>query len=123
MRINVSDIVSDADLGGGPAMFTRKRSTVALANYGIALCTYDVGTPLSGNKQPAATADVQYLPEGTRLSDVEAFFTTGNLSAGDGKTTLPDLLVADGGTYRVLHVADFGRHGLVRALAERLAAA
>lgn len=125
MRVDVSDIVVDPDLGGGPARFIRRRPTVSLANYGLISESYETpGTPLAGTKQPAATADVQYLPEGTRLSDVEAFFTpTSALSAGDGKTTLPDIIVADGLIYRVLHVQDFGAHGMVKVLAERLASA
>jgi hypothetical protein len=122
MRIDVSDIVVDEDLGGGPAAFTRRRPTTVLDDYGLATSSYD-DVDLDGIKQPAATADVQYLPEGTRLSDVEAFFVaTSSLSAGDGKTTLPDIIVSGDVAYRVLHVQDFGNHGMVRALAERLAA-
>jgi hypothetical protein len=123
MRINVSDIVVDPDLGG--TTFMRRRPTVSLANYGLVSTSYETpGTTLAGIKQPAATADAQFLPEGTRLSDVEAFFVaTSSLSAGDGKTTLPDLIVSGGLTYRVLHVQDFGNHGMVKALAERMAAA
>jgi hypothetical protein len=56
-----------------------------------------------------------------RVSDVEAFFTAGDLSVGDGNTLLPDLIQHAGITYRVLNVQDFSQHGYRRALAQRLA--
>jgi hypothetical protein len=118
MRINVSKLMSDKSLGGGT--FTRKRPTTVLANYGLAASSYTPAT-LTGIVQAAATADAQLLPEGVRLSDIQAFFTAGEISPGDGVTTLPDLLVdASGAEYRVLHVQDFGQHGMVKALAQRI---
>jgi hypothetical protein len=121
MRVDVSSVVVDYDLGG--TTFTRRRPTTTLDNEGIAGTTYTDTTDVAGIIQPAATADAQLLPEGTRLSDVQAFFTSADISPGDGVSALPDLLVDDkGNTYRVLHVQDFGaKHGMVKALAQRLA--
>jgi hypothetical protein len=76
---------------------------------------------MTGIIQPAATADAQLLPEGVRLSDVQAFFTAGDISPGDGEGVAPDLLVDDAGNaYRVLHVQAFDKHGMTKALAQRL---
>jgi hypothetical protein len=120
MRVDVSDLVSDPDLGG--TTFTRRRPATTLANYGIATTTYVDTTDIPGIIQPAATKDAQYLPEGTRMSDVQAFFTAyADLSPGDGQASLPDILVDDAGNkYRVLHVQAFDKHGMIRALAQRL---
>lgn len=118
MRINVSRILGRSSLGS--TSFTRRRPTTTLANQGRAGATY-TDTTLSGIIQPAATADAQLLPDGTRLSDVQAFYTAGEVSPGNGTTTAPDLLVDDAGhSYRVLHVQAFDKHGMVKALAQRL---
>lgn len=117
MTIDVSELMSDPDLGG--TTFTRRVPTTTLAN-GISKATY-TDTTMAGIVQPAATADAQLLPDGVRLSDVQAFFTAGTISPGDGKDTAPDLLVDDEGiTYQVLHVQAYGKHGMTKALAERL---
>jgi hypothetical protein len=120
MRVDVSELMSDEDLGG--TTFTRRRPTTTLANYGMASTTYNDITSIPGIIQPANTKDAQYLPEGTRLSDVQAFFTAStDLSPGDGKSELPDLLIDDAGNqYRVLHVQAFDKHGMIRALAQQL---
>lgn len=117
MRINVSDIIADADLGGGTT-FTRMRPVTTYASEGEAANSYPEVT-LTGIVQPAATKDAVLLPEGVRVSDVQAFIvsTAGAISAG-GAGQNPDLLKYDGDTYRVLHVQDFGGHGMVRALAQ-----
>jgi hypothetical protein len=118
MRIDVSSLLSDPDLGA--TTFTRRRPTSTLANAGIATSSYS-DKRMTGIVQPAATADAQFLPEGVRLSDVQAFYTKSDISPGDGQGQLPDLLVDDAGvTYRVLHVAAFDKHGMTRALAQRL---
>lgn len=120
--IDVSDLMFDTDLGS--TTFTRRRPTSTL-EHGVASVTYDDGVTLTGIVQPAATADAQLLPDGVRLSDVQAFFTAGgqdaDISPGDGTATTPDLLVDDAGvSYRVLHVQAFDKHGMTKALAERL---
>jgi hypothetical protein len=120
MRVDVSELMSDPDLG--LTTFTRKRPTTTLANAGLAATTYTDTYNIPGIIQPAATKDAQYLPEGTRLSDAQAFFTAStDLSPGDGEAQLSDVLVDDGGLqYRVLHVQAFDKHGMIRALAQRL---
>jgi hypothetical protein len=120
MLVNVAELMSDRDLGG--TTFTRRRPTTTLAHYGLATTTYVDTTGIPGIIQPAATKDAQYLPEGTRMSDVQAFFTAAtDLSPGDGQVALPDILVDDAGNkYRVLHVQAFDKHGMIKALAQRL---
>jgi hypothetical protein len=114
MRINVSALMTDPDLGG--TTFTRLRPATSYAKEGEAANTY-ASTTLAGIVQPSATTDAQLLPEGVRLSDVQAFFTAGDVSAG-GPGQLPDVLQFGGKSFRVLHVQDFGNHGMVKALAE-----
>ena len=117
MRVDVTDLMSDYDLGG--TTFTRKRPAVTVANAGLATPTY-TDLVMTGIVQPAATADANLLPEGTRLADVQAFFTAGEISVGT-TSTLPDLLVDTAGAhYRVLHVQAFGLHGMTKALAQRI---
>ena len=119
MLVDVSDLVSDPDLGG--TTFSRRRPTTTLDNYGLASTVYSDHDNIPGIIQPAATADAQYLPEGVRLSDVQVFFCAADISPGDGTTVLPDVLVDDEGKqYRVIHVQAFEKHGMVKALAQRL---
>lgn len=118
--LDVSELMADPDLGG--TTFARKRPTTTPVNYGLPSTTYDDTPNIPGIIQPAATADAQFLPEGVRLSDVQAFFTSAiDISPGDGQTKLPDVLVDDNGLqYRVLHVQAFDKHGMTKALAQRL---
>jgi hypothetical protein len=118
MLVDVSELLTDSDLGADT--FTRLRPTTTMANEGEAGDAFR-SEILTGIIQPAATADAQFLPEGVRLSDVQAFFTSGDLSAGD-PDLLPDVLQYKGITYRVMHVQDFDKHGMVKALAQRIAA-
>jgi hypothetical protein len=115
MRINVADLMTDADLGG--TTFARRRPTSSLASEGQVVVSY-ASASLAGIVQPAATTDANLLPEGVRISDVQAFFTAGDVSAGDGKSQLPDVLQYGGQTFRVLHVQAFDQHGMRKALAQ-----
>ena len=114
MRINVSDLLLRADLAS--TTFTRQRPTTTLANQGEASDAY-APTTLQGIVQPAATADAQLLPEGVRISDVQVFYTSSDISVG-GPGQNPDVLQYDNKDYVVRHVQDFGQHGMVRALAQ-----
>jgi hypothetical protein len=118
MTISVTELMSDADFGA--AAVTRLRPTRSLGNQGESSVAY-ASSSLTAIAQPAKTTDANLLPEGVRVSDVEAFFTAGDLSVGDGNTLLPDLIQHAGITYRVLNVQDFSQHGYRRALAQRLA--
>jgi hypothetical protein len=118
MRVDVSDIVVDFDLGG--TTFTRRRPTTTYSDEGIAQQSYDDLT-VAGIVQPANTEDAQFLPDGVRLSDVKAFYSSVPVSAGDGSSTIGDVLVDDHGhTFQVLHVEGFYKHGMIKALAQRL---
>jgi hypothetical protein len=118
MRVDVSDIVVDFDLGG--TTFTRRRPTTTYSGEGIAQQSYDDLT-VAGIIQPANTEDAQFLPDGVRLSDVRAFYSSVPVSAGDGSSTIGDVLINDmGHTFQVLHVEGFYKHGMIKALAQRL---
>jgi hypothetical protein len=97
---------------------TRWRPTTTLANEGEATSTYASAMVL-GSLQPSKDADVNLLPEGVRLSDCLAFYTSGDVQAGDGATQLPDILQVDAFYYRVLHLQDFRANGYVRVIALR----
>lgn len=120
MIVEVSGLTLDADLGA--VEFTRRRPTVADVENGEGETeiSYE-DTTLFGIVQPAQTTDALQLPEGVRIDDVNAFFCKDSITSGDGKATLPDLLVYNGNTYQALKVQDFSPHGLYRALAQRIA--
>jgi hypothetical protein len=118
MRVDVSDIVIDFDLGG--TTFTRRRPTTTYSGEGITNQSY-VDLTVSGIVQPANQEDAQFLPDGVRLSDIKAFYSSVPISAGDGSSTIGDVLVDDmGHTFQVLHVEGFYKHGMIKALAQRL---
>jgi len=116
VRIDVSELLVDTDLGA--STFVRARPTNTLGYEGETSTTY-AQTNILGIVQPAATTDANLLPEGVRIADVNAFFSSTGLSAG-GPSQMPDLLKWGGYTYRVLHVQDFSPHGMQRALAQRI---
>jgi hypothetical protein len=116
--IDVSELNGDPDFA---QTITRKRSTLTYANEGTPQKSYATAS-IVANVQSPSPSDVQLLPEGVRLNDVMAIFTTaGNITAGDGTTVLPDVLIIEGQSYQVLHVEDFSRNGYVMALAQRFA--
>src|ERR1035438_3840736 len=118
MRVDVSDIVIDFDLGG--TTFTRRRPITTYSGEGITNQSY-VDLTVSGIVQPANQEDAQFLPDGVRLSDIKAFYSSVPISAGDGSSTIGDVLVDDmGHTFQVLHVEGFYKHGMIKALDQKL---
>lgn len=115
MRINVADLLLDGDLNS--STFTRLRPATTYSREGEAANTYS-STSLRGIVQPAATTDANLLPEGVRISDVQAVYTAGDVSAGN-YGQLADIVQYGGISYRVLHVQDFSPHGLKKVLAQR----
>ena len=118
MGIDVSEILSDPELGGRSFVRQRPTTSQTAKSEGESASTYSA-TTLPGIIQPAATADAKLLPEGVRLSDIQAFFTSGDVSPGNDDDQLPDILQVDSQSYRVLHVQAFPQHGMTRALAQR----
>lgn len=119
MPLNFSDMMSDVELGA--TQFTRLRLTETLDKDGESSKAY-VPTELTGIVLPAKLADAVLLPEGMRLSDVNAFFTASDVRCGDGETTLSDRLVHAGSTFIALHVQDFSQYGMYKVLAQRIPA-
>ena len=117
MGIDVSEILTDPELGGRSFVRQRPTTSTTAKSEGESASTYTAST-LPGIIQPAATADAKLLPEGVRLSDVQAFYSPGDMSPGNGDDELPDILQVDGKSYRVLHVQAFPEHGYSRALAQ-----
>jgi hypothetical protein len=115
--INVVELLTDPDF---TRTITRRRPTTTLGYEGEAANTYGTATSVVGSVQPAKLSDVQFLPEGARLSDTMAFFTAADVSAGNGRSQLPDILIDGAQTYRVLHLEDFRLNGYVRVLALRV---
>ena len=121
MGIDVSEILTDPELGGRSFVRQRPTTSQTAKSEGESASTY-TATTLPGIVQPAATADAQLLPEGVRLSDVQAFFTPGDVSPGNDDDQLPDILQVDSQSYRVLHAQPWGQHGYTKALGQRFVA-
>jgi len=90
---------------------------------GEASTTYPTDTLLVGAVAPAKTADAAWLPEGVRLDDVSWFVSEEELRAGDGVTTIPDLVLYKGVTYQVLKAKDLSDWAIYMVLAQRVAVA
>jgi len=115
--LDLSGLMSDPDFA---QTFTRKPRTMALANEGLATTTMGTSVSLLGVIEPAKQADLLILPEGTRLVDLVAISTAGDVQIG-GQASTADLLVVDGVTYKALHVEDFrDLAGYIRVLAQRI---
>ena len=118
--MNFHDLIYDKDLGN--KAFTRRRPVVSevIGGEGETATTY-TDVPLIGAIAPAKTADAAWLPEGVRLDDVSWFVCEEELRSGDGKTTLPDLIVYQGVTYQALKAEDLSPWGVYMVLAQRVA--
>jgi hypothetical protein len=91
----------------------RRRVPITLANHGVATPGTPVDVPIPGVVGPASQADLEVLPEGTRLSDSLEVFTSGDLKMGDA-------VRYGGDSFTIMHFEDWSARGYVRAVAIRL---
>ena len=108
MGMDFSAITKDPSLGAGP--FTRLRPTTTLASEGVPSVSYASST-LVGIVVPAGPKESKLLPEDIRLDSVKVFHTSGDISAGDGGSQLPDVLQQGGESFQVLRVLDYRQVG------------
>lgn len=72
--------------------------------------------------QPAATEDIQLLPEGMRSAESKAIWTSFALRTGAAEGPLPDRVEVGGVLYEVHAIEDFeGIAGYKKAIAVRVA--
>lgn len=112
--VDVSELMDDPDFA---RTFTLRRPTTTLANEGEVSNTYD-DADLVGIVQPARPDDVQFLPEGVRLANLISVWSASEMIPGDGTGTLPDVVVVDGQSYRVVKCEPWGGNGYFRVFAE-----
>jgi hypothetical protein len=93
--------------------FTIRRPTPAMQEGVETVTNADIAA--SGSLQPAKPADLQGLPEGQRLAETIAVWTTTEVKADPGA---PDELLWSGRTYRVVALERWPDH--YRALAQRV---
>jgi len=115
------DLIYDDELGGKSFVRRRPVVTEVTGGEGETTTTYPTDLPLIGAVAPAKTADAAWLPEGVRLDDVSWFVCEEELRSGDGKTTLPDLIVYNGVTYQALKAKDLSPWSVYMVLAQRMA--
>lgn len=116
--ISMAELMADSDLGARSIVL--KRPTVTYVK-GVATTTYAADASLTAIVQPAKPQDAEMLPEGKRLSDVQAIWSATELRAGDGKTIEGDILVFDGKKHRVVAQVPWAEAGFYKVLAEGLA--
>lgn len=115
MGLSVAAIFRDRRL---TSTVTRRRAAVSLTNHGEERVTYDAGTPVKGIVGPASQADLEILPEGTRLSDSIEFITAADVRPGTEKLKA-DVLVNGTDSFLVLHREDWVARGYVRCVGVR----
>ena len=113
--IDVSELQGDPDFA---QTIVRLRPTTTYAHEGVAGST-TTSASVVGCVQPPGDDEVKLLPEGVRLADCIAFYTNGDVSAGDGASQLPDILQWQGKSFRVLYKTDWSQNGYVRFIAHR----
>ena len=111
--IDVSELMDDPDFA---RTFVVKRPTTTIAKDGTASTTY-VEFETVGAVQPAEPADVQFLPEGTRLDDTVSVWSHQSLRGGDGKRFESDVLIVGADRYRVIRVEPRQENGYTRVFA------
>lgn len=112
--INVAEVVADPDF---TRTFTVRRPTSTFANEGVHTSTYTDST-LTGIVQPASPKEMELLPEGHRVGDVIAVWSTLEMRAGNADTIEADVIVVDGKSYKVLRCEPWADAGYWKVLAE-----
>jgi hypothetical protein len=116
------DLIYDDELGN--KAFVRRRpatATEVVGGEGETVTGYLPDVPLVGAVAPAKTADLAWAPEGARLDDLSWFICEEELRAGDGKTTVADLLIYNGVTFQALKAKDLSPWNVYMVLAQRVA--
>jgi hypothetical protein len=119
--IDVSEVVNDPDLAQA---FMIQRSTQGAFLFGV-WQTKQETVPCYGPVRPASSREINMLPEGDRVGEIKAFWSSTPLygtRATTGKGESSDILVWNGLYYRVLQVFQSQDNGFYKALAVRMKA-
>jgi hypothetical protein len=114
MTFDLSDIVTDADLGGGP--ITVIRTTRMVTNAGTVQTAPGQLLGVFGVMVPASPRDLQRLPEVDRVSASISLYTNVKLSVGSANLE-PDVIYCEGDPYLVKSVMPYGAYGFWSAIA------
>lgn len=103
--------------------FTQKniilyRPIFGVEEYGVRETTFENPLQLRCLVQPASSDDLELLPEGTRLNNVIAVWSTIPLYVGNGKDHDSDVLEVDGVKFTVQKMFDRSANGYHKVLAE-----
>jgi hypothetical protein len=113
--VDVSELMSDAEF---MRTISLRRPSVHLANEGEEIASYGADVDISASVQPATAQEVASLPEGERGSGrVVKVYSSTELKRTDGKTTIADVIIVDGESFRVVGVEPWGVHGYFKVLA------
>lgn len=115
--LDVSELTTDAELGGRRFTLRRARPTT-YADEGVAQPAFSEAQ-IAGNVQRARTKDLQLLPEGTRIDETIAVWAPEELRVGNGEALDADVLVIDGQSYRVVRCTPWPQAGYWKAFATR----
>lgn len=85
---------------------------------GITPITFEDPATISAVVQPAGGDDLDLLPEGERLKNVVAIWTTTPLYVANGKDCDSDVLEVDGVHYTVIKLFNRAPNGFYKVLAE-----
>lgn len=80
--------------------------------------TFGDPVPLRCLVQPASGDDLKLLPEGQRLGNIQAVWSTAPLYVGDGDTRDSDVLEIDGVRFEVIRMFNRQPNGYHKVLAE-----
>lgn len=114
--IGVGEILADPDLSRAFSVLRLDRG--ALANEGEWVEGSTTTIPMVGVIHPAKASQVALLPEGTRITDTIAVYTTSELIAEDGEGASADIIVWRGRQFRVVARRDWSDQGYWQAFAE-----
>jgi hypothetical protein len=112
--IDLSDIVSDPDFAQ-PFQIKRSSGQFARGGYRSTPTTIDA----VGVIRPAASQDIEVLPEGDRALGMMTFWSATEMHT-TSTTGTSDVLTYRGDDYRVLQVMPSGDFGYWKAIAARL---
>jgi hypothetical protein len=118
-NVNVAELMSDADFTS--TIVLRRPADARLANEGENIATYEDDVDVIAVVQPADAQQIATLPEGSRgPGEVKQIWSATELRMADGKTFESDMLVIDGGMYKVVADERWANNGYYFVLAAQV---
>jgi hypothetical protein len=101
-----------------PQQITLYRPTFGTMTNGIQSETFAAGVSVQAICQPAGGDDLALLPEGQRLNNIQAIWSTTQLYVANGKDRDADVLEFGGIRHTVIKLFNRDRFGFFKVLAE-----